>query len=162
MKNWAVILLMILPLTTVMAQQRGMRDEGRGQRDGRGLERMIPDLTDDQKSQIKDLHLGMMKESLDIRNQLGENRARMRTLQTAEEPDMKAIEKLIDESSALQAELKKKQAANHQEVRKLLTEEQRVIFDSRASKMRERAHREGARARHRDGSGKRAPQGGAE
>jgi Spy/CpxP family protein refolding chaperone len=143
LKQITVMALVIIPLTAVMGQERGTREGARMQRrDGSRMEMMIPDLTDEQQGKIKGLHLNMMKESLPIRNQLGENQAKMKTLQTAENPDMKAIDKLIDESTGLQAVLQKKAAANHQEVRSLLTEEQRVIFDSHSGQMRARASRQ--------------------
>ena len=64
----------------------------------------------------------------------------MRTLTTAESPDMKAINKLIDENAKLRADLAKQRAANHQEFRKILTEEQRIKFDSRSG---QRSHQRG-------------------
>jgi len=144
LKQIAVMALIILPLTAVMGQNKGNRQGERMQRqDGSRMEMLIPDLTEDQQSKMKDIHLNMMKESLSIRNKLGENRAKLKTLQTAENPDMKAIDKLIDESSSLHADLQKKAAANHQQVRSLLTEEQRVIFDSHSGQMRARAGRQG-------------------
>ena len=154
-KNVIVALLIILPMTMAVGQQRQERDRsGRGQWDGRGIEMLIPDLTEDQKGKIQELHLNMTKESTQIRNQLGEIRARMRTLQSADNPDMKEIDKLIDESSGLQAQLQKKGAANHQEIRKLLSDDQRVIFDARSGQMRartfQRQGREGMRGERRE------------
>lgn len=144
LKQIAVVTLIMLPLTVAVGQNKGNRQGERIHRqDGSRLEMLIPDLTEDQQSKMKDIHLNMMKESLSIRNKLGENRAKLKTLQTAENPDMKAIDKLIDESSSLHADLQKKAAANHQQVRSLLTEDQRVIFDSHSGQMRARAGRQG-------------------
>jgi Spy/CpxP family protein refolding chaperone len=147
-----VVALLMFPITAVMAQQRVNGSKGDVQRDqfqkrdGSGMAMAIPDLTEEQQGKIKELHMDLMKESLPIRNQIGENSAKMRTLETAETPDMKVIEKLIDESAKLEASLEKKRAANHQEIRKLLTDEQRVIFDSRSGQMGARANRSGADA----------------
>ena len=58
----------------------------------------------------------------------------MKTLETAENPDIKAINNLIDEMSVIKTKMAKDRAANHQEVRKLLTEEQRIKFDLNAGK----------------------------
>ena len=102
--------------------------DGKGK--GFGMEQGL-NLTEDQRSQMKSLRLKLQQEMLPIRNQLGENRARFRTLSTAENADMKAINKLIDGNSQLTANIAKLRASNHQAVRKLLTEEQRIIFDSR-------------------------------
>jgi len=147
--NQIVIITMLMLPFTVTAQQRGNGPGNGGngdqiqRRDGSGMMAAIPDLTAEQQDKIKTIHLNMMKESLPIKNKLGENKAKMKTLQTADNPDMKAINTLIDESAKLEADLKKKRAANHQEVRKLLTDEQRVIFDSRSGQMRARADRQG-------------------
>lgn len=146
-----VIAIMMLPITAAMAQQRGNGPGNGGngngdqlqRRDGSGMMSAIPDLTDEQQEKIKAIHLNMMKESLPIKNKIGENEAKMKTLQTADNPDMKAINALIDETAKLEADLKKKMAANHQDVRKLLTAEQRVIFDSRFGQMRAHADRQG-------------------
>ena len=124
--------LMFMVINVVNAQQ-GQRNgyrQGDGNGKGFGQEQGL-NLTEDQQSQMKSLRLKLQQEMLPIRNQLGENRARFRTLSTAENADMKAINKLIDGNSQLTASMAKLRAANHQAVRKLLTEEQRIIFDSR-------------------------------
>jgi Spy/CpxP family protein refolding chaperone len=90
------------------------------------------ELTESQQREMETLRLKLQKEILPIRNSIGENRARMRTLTTADNADLKAINKLIDQNSDLQAQMAKLRAAHHQEVRKILTEEQRIKFDSRA------------------------------
>jgi hypothetical protein len=44
------------------------------------------------------------------------------------------INGLIDEMAVIKTKMAKERAANHQEVRKLLTEEQRIKFDSHVGK----------------------------
>ena len=56
----------------------------------------------------------------------------MKTLTTAEQADMKAINKVIDSKTDVLAKMMKLKAENHQKVRAILTEEQRVIFDTRS------------------------------
>jgi len=111
----------------------------------------LPNLTDEQKEKISDLRTENMKVMLQKRNQVHEKMAKLRTLETAEKADMKAINGLIDEISEIKADMAKQQAAHRQQVRKLLTDEQRVIFDSRPH----RGHH-GAGKGH---SGKRSGQG---
>jgi Spy/CpxP family protein refolding chaperone len=91
----------------------------------------LPGLTDDQVKQIDQLKLKHLKEILPLQNTLKEKQARLRTLETAEKADMAAINKTIDEMAVLRADIMKKKASHHQEVRKLLTEEQRIVFDTR-------------------------------
>ena len=54
----------------------------------------------------------------------------MRTLQSAEKPDLNAINKLIDEMAAVRAQIQKKAAAHKVEVASLLTDEQKVYFNA--------------------------------
>ncbi|MFH1000020.1 MAG: Spy/CpxP family protein refolding chaperone [Bacteroidota bacterium] len=60
------------------------------------------------------------------------------SLQTGDNQDLKAISKIIDEMSAIQAKIMKNAAEHRLEVRSLLTAEQKVMFDARQdrSKMR--------------------------
>lgn len=90
----------------------------------------IPDLTDEQKEQIKDLRVELMEEMLTLKNKMGEKAARLRTLQTAAKANMSEINKAIEEIGKLRTEIMKLKAACHQEIRSLLTDEQRVFFDA--------------------------------
>jgi Spy/CpxP family protein refolding chaperone len=126
------ITLMFMVINVANAQQGQRNSYRQGAGNGHGFSPAQGlNLTEDQQVQMKSLRLKLQQEMLPIRNKLGENKARFRTLSTAENADMKAINKLIDGNSQLTASLAKLRAANHQAVRKLLTEEQRIIFDSR-------------------------------
>ncbi|MDX1586158.1 MAG: Spy/CpxP family protein refolding chaperone [Balneolaceae bacterium] len=92
----------------------------------------LPGLTDEQKEQIREVMLETRKEMLPIQNQVREKRAQLRTLRTSENADMKAINSMVDEISGLRAGMMKTRLASEQEIRNLLTEEQRIIFDSRS------------------------------
>ena len=98
--------------------------------DGRDMHSGIPNLTDEQKAKIKDLRLANFKEMQPLRNQLGELKAKQRTLTTMDKPDIKAIDANIDEISKVTNQLMKIRAAHHQQVRVLLTDEQKIWFDS--------------------------------
>jgi Spy/CpxP family protein refolding chaperone len=91
----------------------------------------LPDLTDEQKEKISQFRTENMKVMLEKRNIVQEKMARLHTLQTAEKADMKAINSLIDEVSQIKADMAKQRAAHHQKIRSILSDEQRVIFDSR-------------------------------
>ncbi len=93
-------------------------------------------LSDEQKTKIEDLKLEHQKKMLPLRNQLNEKMAKMKTLETAFPADMKAIDALIDEMSGVRTQMAKERAAMHQEVRKILTEEQRIKFDTRPGQHR--------------------------
>ena len=96
---------------------------------------MIPNLTDEQKSKIKDLKIAHFKEVQPLRNKLGELRARERTLTTADKPDMKAINANIDEITNVQNQLMKARESHRQQIRALLNDEQRIYFDMHGMQM---------------------------
>ena len=69
-----------------------------------------------------------------LKNELNELNARQQTLTTADKADLKAINKNIDKMAALKADIAKIMAAQHQEVRGMLSEEQLLRFDARKNK----------------------------
>ncbi|MEH0153802.1 Spy/CpxP family protein refolding chaperone [Limibacter armeniacum] len=142
-KTTAILLAMMMMVTTLFAQDtpksdskkdRSERVEGRhrGSHHGnRGEHKMrIPGLTDEQHEKIKAIHVKYGKEMLPIRNEIKEQKAKLNSLQTAENVDMKAINKTIDNISKLKGDLMKQRAASHQEVRALLNDEQRLFLDT--------------------------------
>lgn len=94
----------------------------------------IAGLSEDQKAQIHKLRISHLKDIQGLQNQIRENRAHYKTLMTAENPDMNAINKNIDEFGSLRNQMMKKQAAHTQDIRKLLNDEQRLIFDQKMAK----------------------------
>ena len=132
MKNlkWFLITLLFLNASRMMAQKS---DTTKSHRRGHHMAYGIPNLTEDQKKKIKDLRTPLQKEILPLKNQLAEKKAHLKTLQTADKADLKSINTTIDEMTQLQSQMMKKRAAHTQAVRALLTDEQRVAFDTRAS-----------------------------
>ncbi len=96
-----------------------------------GYGQCILDLTPEQDAQITELRTKHLKEVTPLRNELGEKRARLRTLQTAENPNLNEINQTIDEMASIRANIQKKGAAHRAEVASLLTDEQKVIYNSR-------------------------------
>ena len=90
----------------------------------------IPDLTEEQKEQIKELEINHMKEVLPLNNEIGEKEARLRTLSTEDEADINAIYTLIENIGSIKTDMMKKEAAFHQGIRKILTSDQRILFDT--------------------------------
>ena len=132
-----VLATVIIGISNLALAQRG--DGPRQQRrhmsfDGQGMgwERMAErlDLTEAQQDQLNTMRLAFHEETLPLKNELREKKARMRTLTTAKEADMKAINQVAEEMGVLRTNMMKKHLAHRQEVRKILTDEQRIIFDS--------------------------------
>ncbi len=144
----ATVIAFAVMTTDVMAQrgrynaQPQMQGQGQGQGFGAGMMQnrenwepgqrinAILNLTDEQEAAMKDLRLKHMNESLPIRNKLQELRAKLQTLRTADKVDMKAINNTIDEMAELRAKQAKLRETHHQDIRNLLTDEQRIIFDN--------------------------------
>jgi Spy/CpxP family protein refolding chaperone len=118
----------------VLAQPGDNQPRFRGHGEGREMGLNIPNLTEEQKAKIKELRITHFKEAQTFHNQLGELKAKELTLATVEKPDMKAIYANIDEITKVQNSLMRSKAAFQQQIRALLTDEQKLWFDSRPVK----------------------------
>lgn len=99
----------------------------------------IPDLTEDQQTKIEALRVDHLKEMTALRNQTNELRAKKQTLMTSDKANMNEINSVIDQMTDLQNKKMKASAKHQQDVRNLLTDDQKVYFDSRPN----RGHRNG-------------------
>lgn len=95
----------------------------------RGLN--LPDLTADQQEKIKKLRLAGLEKMTPLKNQLKEKRAHLASLLTEKNVNMTEVNKTADEIGGLMAQMLKNSIGTDQAIRALLTDEQRVIFDSR-------------------------------
>lgn len=89
----------------------------------------IPDLTDAQKEKINNLRTAHLKEMLTFKNQLNEKRAHLKTISTGDNVDENKVYAAIDEIGKLKTEIQKKRFKHRQDVRNVLTDEQKVYFD---------------------------------
>jgi Spy/CpxP family protein refolding chaperone len=87
------------------------------------------DLTDEQKAKMEDLRLEQYKAMKPLRNEMNELRAKKQTLMSADEVDVKAVHKIIDEQTALSNQMQKLQLEHRLAVRSILTEQQRMKMD---------------------------------
>ncbi|WP_340111690.1 Spy/CpxP family protein refolding chaperone [Maribellus mangrovi] len=143
-KFLTLAVLAIFAVGSVNAQnaERGKRDlEKKGEmmkRHDLRAERMDNFFTEEQQEQMKALRLETAKQIKPLRNQLNELEARQQTLTTAEKADLNAIYQNIDKISDVKADIQKIMAKQHQEIRSILTEEQRLKFDARKDRMKDR------------------------
>lgn len=131
-------------------QQQGHEQMERGEHGPRKAgPPQIPNLTEEQKMQMKAIHLEIEKAALPIRNQIGEKEARLRTLVTAANYDEKAVNKVLDEMGELKTDVRKLEIAGLQKAKEVLTEEQMLFLYKNLDK------------RHgpKEGKGPRGPQG---
>lgn len=124
--------------TNIFAQKGNGFGNGNGNGNGnnqwngsnQGYCQNIPDLTEEQQSKIEKLRTAHLKEVQSNRNILNEKRAHLQTLRTADKVNMDAIHKTIDEISVIRTSLQKNREQHIQDVRILLTDDQRVYFDN--------------------------------
>jgi Spy/CpxP family protein refolding chaperone len=105
-----------------------------GEKSGQlGVCMAIEDLTPEQTEKIRALHLSRMEASALHRANMDELQAKKRGLMLAQNPDIAEVDRLIDEMSSLRAQWMKDNAAHRQEVRNMLSDEQRIIFDTKSA-----------------------------
>jgi Spy/CpxP family protein refolding chaperone len=90
----------------------------------------IPNLTEEQEMKIKELKTVHMKAMLKFKSELEEKKARLKSLETADEVDMDKIYKTIEDIGAIETKMRKERADLHQKIRALLDDEQKVFFDT--------------------------------
>lgn len=135
-KYLVLIVALLILFGSAFAQHSRTPSEGMEKHPSRGKAgmrhmRMILDLTEKQEEKIKKLRTERLKVLLPLQNELAEKEAQLHTLSTAEKVDMKKIYKMIEEIGAIKIQMMKERATYHQDIRKLLTEEQRLVFDMR-------------------------------
>lgn len=125
--------LLVVMLAIAFSSTAQQRQGGSQQKKQMKFEKqeMLPDLTDAQKDQMQAIHIKSMKATQPLKNELMEKKAHLNTLNSADKADMKAINNQIDEIATIQASMQKVRAASKQEVRNMLTDDQRVMFDAR-------------------------------
>ena len=94
-------------------------------------------LSDEQKEAVKKIRMETVREVKPLRDELRELEAHQQTLETADNADMKAIYKNIDKISEAKTKMAKIMAKQKQEVRSLLTEEQKLKMDQKRDNMRQ-------------------------
>lgn len=103
------------------------------------------DLTEEQKTEIKKIHLAGMKDVQPLKDELKINKAKINALIKQDNPDMKEIVSLVEANGKLLTQIQVKRIEDRIQVRSLLTDEQKVIFDAHDGSFQKRR----ARAEHR-------------
>lgn len=135
LKNNTLAMLLIaamLGVTTSAIAQRGSgQGYGKASVAGTGYYcNNIPNLTEEQQAKLETLRTTHWKDAQNNRNLIAEKSAKLNTLRSADNADMKAINKTIDEMSSLRSTMQKSREQHIQDIRSVLTDEQRVYFDS--------------------------------
>lgn len=136
--------IVLITMSQTLTAQRGFRQNT--DMDDRGpncqhSSKLIPDLTAEQETKMKELKTVHMKDMLKLKSELKEKNARLKSLQTADDVDIDKIYKVIDDIGSIKTKMTKERADLHQEIRTLLSDEQRVYFDTQYLNNRMHKHR---------------------
>ena len=88
------------------------------------------DLTESQQSQIQDLHMKHMREMLPLKNEMEGLKTELKLAETEENFNAAKVESIVKKIEALRTKMTMSKIMHHQEIRKLLTPEQRKKFDA--------------------------------
>lgn len=131
-KLMSTIGVIALLMGTSFAQDAAPSKEMRQGKQGKhqAMLEELPDLTENQKAQIKDIREESREKMEPQREEMKKLRSKMMELKSAENPDQEQINRLIDEQAKLKAQMEKTRTASELKVRELLTPEQRKVFDA--------------------------------
>jgi Spy/CpxP family protein refolding chaperone len=93
------------------------------------------DLTEEQKDQMKEIHLAHMKDVQPLRDEVKINRVKVDVLLKRDDPDMKEIVSLVEANGKLLTQIQVKSIEQKISVRSLLTDEQKIIYDAHSERM---------------------------
>lgn len=138
MKAKILMMVLLLGFASVLMAQPGENASGKSFR-GRELKPGMNkehdgmakglDLTDAQKDAFKQGMMALQKDLKPLRNELGEVTAHQKTLESADTPDFKAINKNLEKIGELKVAMAKAQVKHRLDMRAQLTDEQRLKFD---------------------------------
>jgi Spy/CpxP family protein refolding chaperone len=122
----AVLVLMGIALVTLPSVAAKGRSAGRGMRGGMG---MGPAFTQEQLDKIEKIHDKYADQRAELTNRLKVLRLEGKDLVEADSPDFNAIESKIEEISKVKLDLVKLRLTIHKEIRPLLDDDQKTLFD---------------------------------
>ena len=140
-KSTTTLLIAMIFTAGLMAQQKP--GKGFNQNAECRLTQVIPDLTDDQIATLNDLRTEQLNSTQDYRNQMGEIKAKQRTIMSQTPVDQKAAEKLIDEKTALSNKHMKQSLTHQAAISNVLTEEQQLVMKQMKNRNQQYAQRGG-------------------
>ena len=130
----AITILLGLSLSIIAQPQPRQRQFQ--QRDKSGFD--ILNLTDEQKAEVKAIHLAQLKEIQPLKDEMSINTAKINALIRKDDANMKEIVGLVEANGKIQTQIQVKNIENKIKLRALLNDEQKVIFDSRSNQMQRR------------------------
>jgi len=131
LKSTAITALFVIMASALIAQP-GYGRKGQNFQGERGMQECrIPDLTEEQEQQIKELRAAHIDDMQEFRTDMRILREKYRDLTSGQDYNEKAASQKIDEITAIENKIMKANLEHRNEVRSMLTEEQKVYFDRR-------------------------------
>ena len=132
----AIIIVLGLSLSVMAQPNRRGHMSHRSMTVKSGLQ--LPDLTEEQKDQIKEIHLAHIKDVQPLKDEVKINRVKVDVLLKRDDPDMKEIVSLVEANGELLTQIQVKSIEQRISVRSLLTDEQKIIYDAHGENIRKR------------------------
>jgi Spy/CpxP family protein refolding chaperone len=126
----SILVLLVSVLITSLSLNSYAQRGPRASKDSARFENIIPNLTAEQKTKIESLRVKQYKEVLPLKNELGEKKAHLKTLESAEKVDRDAINKTIDEITVLQGKIFKMKVNQRLDFGSILTDEQKAFIST--------------------------------
>ena len=138
-KNGRVLVIAMALMTMTLSVNAQYRNHGGRQRadndwqEGPGYQHRMDmlDLSDEQKGKMEAIYIQHQKSQIQVRNQIREKEAQLRTQMTQDNIDQARIFILIDEIGKLRTESMKSRTEAHIKIRALLSDKQKILFDQR-------------------------------
>lgn len=129
--------LFLMAGTVAMAQECKPGDGAKAhhQRESKeghhALMESLPNLTEAQKTQLKEIREQGRKDSQPQREKMKAMREKLQNMKMSDNPNQKEIDTLIDEMHRLKAQMEKSRTASELKMRSVLTPEQRKVLDEK-------------------------------
>lgn len=137
MSTIAILAMMVGNSIAQDAPTKGEHPERHHKHRKGGMMADLPDLTEEQKSQIKDIKEAGKKSSEASRKNLRAIREQIFAEKESENPDLNKINGLIDKASLIKADIEKNRTAAEMKMRSILTPEQQKVLDAKQKERRE-------------------------
>lgn len=129
MKTKITILVLTLFLSLASFAQPGRQNFPKQNQGEPMIVNVIPDLTQQQKDQIKQFHNQMLKATTPLRAEIEQKKAELNVLMT-KDTDTDQKQKVVKQIEDLRTQMQMERIKFHDNVRALLNENQQIAFDN--------------------------------
>ena len=125
----AVVMMMAFSVSTIAQPRGGMKGSGMGMKGQSMCEKVIPDLTEEQEKQLKELRSDHWETMSEFRSDMRILKAEYHDLIAGDDRNLNEAENKIDEITGLKNKMMKERQNHRESIRDLLDEDQKEAFD---------------------------------